>query len=96
MYLSHSNSIVRIIHCIPFIFFSATGADLWKSVTSVSNAGKKRGRGRLAGKGLTKNLNMGQIIGEGRNRLVLPGLNTQVKQGSVLVKQEKGISDPTW
>lgn len=76
--------------------FVVSGADLWKSCASVSNAGKKRGRGRMAGKNLTKNLNMGQTIGEGRNRLVLPGLNAPVKQGTKVAKQEKGAPDPTW
>lgn len=66
------------------------------SVTSVSNAGKKRGRGKLAGKGKTKNLNMGQIIGEGRKRLNLPGLNSPVKAGDKIIKQTQDTPDPNW
>lgn len=73
-----------------------SGAELWKGCTSVSNAGKKRGRGRQAGKGLTKDLNQGQIIGMGRKKLILPGLNTPVKRGFDLVKQERGADDPSW
>lgn len=70
--------------------------ELWESVTSVSNAGKKRGRGKLAGKGKTKNLNMGQRIGEGERRVVLPGLNTNVKQGDKVAKQTFDTPDPNW
>ena len=43
---------------------------LWKGVTSVSNAGKKRGRGRAVGKKTAKNLNKGQIIGVGKTILI--------------------------
>jgi len=38
---------------------------LWKGVTSVSNAGRKRGRGKGAGRKMIKDLNRGQIIGVG-------------------------------
>jgi small subunit ribosomal protein S5 len=34
-------------------------------VTSVSNAGRKRGRGKGVGKKMAKNLNKGQVIGIG-------------------------------
>ena len=39
--------------------------DIWKGVTSVSNAGKKRGRGKGV-KGRAQKLNRGQIIGVGK------------------------------
>lgn len=35
-------------------------------MTSVSNAGRKRGRGKGAGKKRAKNLNRGQVIGVGK------------------------------
>lgn len=38
---------------------------LWKGITSVSNAGKKRGRGRTVSKRNIKDLNRGQMIGVG-------------------------------
>lgn len=79
-----------------FNWILVTGAALWKGCTSVSNAGKKRGRGKLAGKGLTKDLNRGQIIGNGRRRLSLPGLNAPVKQGNELMKSGKTADDPSW
>lgn len=40
---------------------------LWKGVTTVSNAGKKRGRGRTVSKKNIKDLNRGQIIGVGKS-----------------------------
>ncbi|XP_031633025.1 28S ribosomal protein S5, mitochondrial [Contarinia nasturtii] len=73
-----------------------TGADLWKTCTTVSNAGKKRGRARLVGKGRTKDLNRGQIIGQGRKNVVLPGLNTMVKRGNEILTAERGVDDPSW
>jgi small subunit ribosomal protein S5 len=53
--------------CIGYIFLLIDTAEhIWKSVTSVSNAGKKRGRGKGAGKKRAKNLNRGQVIGVGK------------------------------
>lgn len=40
-------------------------------MTSVSNAGKKRGRGKGAGKKRAKNLNRGQVIGVGKYIMAL-------------------------
>ena len=40
--------------------------NLWKGVTSVSNAGRKRGRGKGVGRKIAKNLNKGQLIGVGK------------------------------
>lgn len=46
-------------------FITVPADKLWKGVTSVSNAGRKRGRGRAVGKKTFKNLNRGQVIGIG-------------------------------
>ena len=55
-------------------YFQKSGkqSDMWKTMTSVSNQGKKRGRA----KGLLKikNLNLGQRLGWGRERIRFPGL----------------------
>lgn len=40
--------------------------DLWKGITSVSNAGRKRGRGKNVSKSKIKDLNRGQVIGIGK------------------------------
>jgi small subunit ribosomal protein S5 len=64
---------------MPSSFFCrSTAASVWKSVTSVSAAGKKRGRGKGAGRVIAKDFNRGQQIGVGRHKLLLPGLNTSV------------------
>nr|CAG4650973.1 EOG090X0689 [Simocephalus serrulatus] len=76
-------------------FFNKLPADkLWKGVTSVSNAGRKRGRGRAVGKKTAKNLNRGQVIGVGKTNMVWPGLNSPIIQGKELVQQRKLPDDP--
>lgn len=72
--------------------FAESADELWKGVTSVSNAGKRRGRG----KGLAKrrDLNKGQIIGVGKIPMQFPGLNTPIFRGKELVRQQKLPVDP--
>ncbi|KAF3421257.1 hypothetical protein E2986_04874, partial [Frieseomelitta varia] len=62
-------------------------AQLWKSVTSVSNAGKRRGRA----KGLvrTRDLNQGQKIGHGKVGMLFPGLTAPIIQGEFTVRQRR-------
>lgn len=62
---------------------------LWKGVTSVSKAGKQRGRGKGAGKRIAKDLNKGQVIGVGRINMVWPGLNAPVIKGKETLTQKK-------
>lgn len=47
-----------------FIFL-VSADDLWRGVVSVSNAGKKKGRGKRVGRKKVTDLNKGQFIGEG-------------------------------
>nr|CAG4651821.1 EOG090X0689 [Triops cancriformis] len=76
-------------------FFNKISAEqLWKGVTSVSNAGKKRGRGKGVGRKSAKNLNRGQIIGLGKKNMLWPGLNAPVVQGKEMVRQQKLPDDP--
>merc|ERR1712071_555171 len=76
-------------------FFSKLPAEaLWKGVLSVSNAGKKRGRGKGAGKKNALNLNRGQSIGVGVNNMLWPGLNAPVMRGKELLQQVKLPEDP--
>ncbi|XP_071454014.1 small ribosomal subunit protein uS5m [Hetaerina americana] len=71
-------------------FFNKLPAEhLWKGVTSVSNAGKKRGRGKGIGKKTAKNLNKGQVLGVGKANIVWPGLNAPILRGRELVQQQK-------
>lgn len=66
--------------------------DLWKGVTSVSNAGRKRGRA----KGLVrrKDLNRGQVIGIGKANIQWPGLSAPIIRGRELVQRQQLPPDP--
>lgn len=70
-----------------YFLFSVPADALWKGVTSVSNAGKKRGRA----KGLMrrKDLNRGQVIGVGKRNILWPGLSAPIIRGRELVKQQE-------
>ena len=47
-------------------FFSAVSAnELWDGVVGVSNAGRKRGRGKRVGRKKITDLNRGQVMGTG-------------------------------
>lgn len=73
-----------------FVFLSAVPAeDIWRGVTAVSNAGKKRGRGKGTGKKVAKDLNRGQTIGLGKNNFIWPGLNAPIIRGNELTHQQK-------
>jgi small subunit ribosomal protein S5 len=52
--------------------------DLWKSVTSVSSAGAKKGRNKRRGGSKNKDLNLGQELGDGKLQVSWPGLNADV------------------
>lgn len=71
-----------------------TSDQLWKGCTSVSNAGKKRGRAQRIGR--KKDLNRGQVVGKGKTNMLWPGLNSPVLRGKELVKQAKLPDDPDW
>jgi len=69
-------------------FFRGNSKELWKSVTTVSNQGRMRGRS----KGLMriKDLNRGQKLGFGQNRVIFPGLTTNIqKDQTTSAKVEK-------
>ncbi|XP_039501004.1 28S ribosomal protein S5, mitochondrial [Drosophila santomea] len=71
-------------------FFNKLPAeDIWRGVTAVSNAGKKRGRGKGSGKKVAKDLNKGQTIGFGKCGRIWPGLNSPLIRGNELINQEK-------
>lgn len=62
---------------------------IWKGVTSLSKAGKRRGRGKGAGKKIAKDLNKGQVIGVGPVNMVWPGLNAPLLRGREIVQMRK-------
>ncbi|CAH1110814.1 unnamed protein product [Psylliodes chrysocephalus] len=76
-------------------FFNKLPAhDLWKGITSVSNAGKKRGRGKNVSKSKIKDLNRGQVIGLGKANIIWPGLSAPIIRGKELVEQHQLPEDP--
>ncbi|CAG4954283.1 unnamed protein product [Parnassius apollo] len=81
------------IACVNF-FNKLPAEKLWKSVTSVSNAGAKKGRGKGAGRIRIRDLNRGQVIGVGRINMLWPGLSAPVIRGRELLKQQRLPDDP--
>ncbi|XP_014288372.1 small ribosomal subunit protein uS5m [Halyomorpha halys] len=83
------------VQCRNTSFFNKLPAEaLWKGVTSVSNAGKKRGRGKGTGRKIAKDLNRGQVIGIGKVNMVWPGLTTPVIRGREIIQQMQLPEDP--
>jgi small subunit ribosomal protein S5 len=68
--------------------------DLWKGITSVSNAGKKRGRAKTVSKKNIKDLNRGQVIGVGKANILWPGLTAPIIRGKEVVEQQQLPEDP--
>lgn len=70
--------------------FNSLGIDqLWKSITVVSKNGTRRGRGKKVNSRMIKDLYKGQTLGDGKVKMVWPGLNTNVMRGRQLVQQER-------
>lgn len=80
---------------MPVSFFTrASAKNVWKSVTGVSAAGLKRGRGRGTGRILVKDFNKGQEIGKGRKKILFPGLTANHMVSSNLHEiQELGTDE---
>ncbi|KAH9492910.1 28S ribosomal protein S5, mitochondrial [Bulinus truncatus] len=73
-----------------------TADHLWKGVTSVSNAGRKRGRGRSVKKRI--DLNRGQKLGVGKSQMIFPGLTGPAIVGKKPIeiqpkKEDSGTAD---
>ncbi|KZC06334.1 Putative 28S ribosomal protein S5, mitochondrial [Dufourea novaeangliae] len=86
------NGIIRNYGKFDNIKSHEPATQLWKSVTSVSNAGKRRGRGKVAPR--MKDLNRGQIIGMGKIEMILPGLNAAITEDNIMVAQSKAPPNP--
>ncbi|CAF1058203.1 unnamed protein product [Rotaria sordida] len=78
------------------VYTNVTAQDLWKTITSVSNAGAKRGRAKRRGATKFKDLNIGQRIGQGKANMQWPGLNAPVFQGRDIVPIVEKPSDPMY
>lgn len=81
---------------IALFLFQVDADAIWKGVTSVSKAGKRRGRGKGAGKRLAKDLNKGQLIGVGPVNMVWPGLNAPILKGREIVTQKRLPQDKNY
>lgn len=68
-------------------FVKLTAEQLWKGVTSVSNAGRKRGRASGSSRKVAKDLNKGQVVGVGKVNMVWPGLNAPIVRGREVVER---------
>ncbi|KAH9375029.1 hypothetical protein HPB48_020268 [Haemaphysalis longicornis] len=68
-------------------FVKLTAEQLWKGVTSVSNAGRKRGRASGSSRKVAKDLNRGQVVGVGKVNMVWPGLNAPIVRGREVVER---------
>lgn len=75
---------------------SGTASELWKGHITVSNPGKKRGRGRGLDQKKAKDLNRGQVIGVGKENMYWPGLTGPVVKGSEMMPQRKLPPDPSF
>lgn len=81
------------VACVNF-YNKLPAEKLWKSVTSVSNAGAKKGRGKGTGRIRIRDLNRGQMIGVGKINMLWPGLSAPVIRGRELLKQQRLPDDP--
>uniref|UniRef100_G3N4R0 Small ribosomal subunit protein uS5m n=1 Tax=Gasterosteus aculeatus aculeatus TaxID=481459 RepID=G3N4R0_GASAC len=76
-------------------FFNKLTADeLWKGVLAESGSGARKGRGKRTKRKMKKDLNRGQIIGEGRGGFLWPGLNSPVlRDGTLQSMSRRGESE---
>lgn len=63
-----------------YISVPGSAEQIWKGVSSVSKAGQKRGRGKIRGKKVIKDLNRGQIIGIGKCKNTLVSFSKKVAE----------------
>ncbi|XP_008588047.1 PREDICTED: 28S ribosomal protein S5, mitochondrial [Galeopterus variegatus] len=69
----------------PYSFFTKLTADeLWKGALAETGAAARKGRGKRTKKKRRKDLNRGQIIGEGHSGFLWPGLNVPLMRNGVL------------
>uniref|UniRef100_A0A5S6R1M8 Small ribosomal subunit protein uS5m n=1 Tax=Trichuris muris TaxID=70415 RepID=A0A5S6R1M8_TRIMR len=87
------DSLVKEARRFKSFFTKRTAKDLWNSVTSVSNVGRKKGRARSVRR--STDLNRGQEIGRGPINTLWPGLNSPLTAGKELLEPKYLAPDPT-
>lgn len=73
-----------------------SGDQIWKGLLSVSNAGRRRGRGKGANRKTYKDLNRGQVMGVGEKNFIWPGLNTPVIKGTEVIQMKELKADTNY
>ncbi|CAJ1066726.1 S ribosomal protein S5%2C mitochondrial [Xyrichtys novacula] len=75
-------------------FNKLTAEELWKGVLAEMGSGARKGRGKRTKRKLRRDLNRGQVIGEGRGGYLWPGLNAPVsRDGAVLNMSRRGEAE---
>ncbi|XP_072356161.1 small ribosomal subunit protein uS5m [Scyliorhinus torazame] len=93
--LSTSTPLPFVFHQYRYssFFNKLTADELWRGVMAEFGAGARKGRGKRTKRKIKKDLNRGQMIGEGRAGFLWPGLNAPVvKSGTI---QSIGKRDQT-
>ncbi|KAK3932801.1 28S ribosomal protein S5, mitochondrial [Frankliniella fusca] len=62
---------------------------LWKSITVVSKQGQRRGRGKKTNSRLIRDVYKDQVVGDGKVKMIWPGLNHSVLRGKEVVQQQR-------
>ncbi|XP_051880745.1 28S ribosomal protein S5, mitochondrial [Pristis pectinata] len=84
--LSTSTPLPSVLHQYRHssFFNKLTADELWRGVLAESGAGARKGRGKRTKRKIKKDLNRGQMVGEGRAGFLWPGLNAPVvKSGTI-------------
>ncbi|XP_067883585.1 28S ribosomal protein S5, mitochondrial [Heterodontus francisci] len=84
--LSTSTPLPFVFHQYRYssFFNKLTADELWRGVLAEFGAGARKGRGKRTKRKMKKDLNRGQMIGEGRAGFLWPGLNAPVvKSGTI-------------
>ncbi|XP_065785888.1 small ribosomal subunit protein uS5m [Muntiacus reevesi] len=82
--LSAPSSLAAQQHRSYSFFTKLTADELWKGALAETGAGARKGRGKRTKRKRRKDLNRGQVIGEGRCGFLWPGLNAPLmKSGAI-------------
>uniref|UniRef100_A0A4W4DWC0 Small ribosomal subunit protein uS5m n=1 Tax=Electrophorus electricus TaxID=8005 RepID=A0A4W4DWC0_ELEEL len=89
-----SNIVFVRIHVCVCVCVPVTADDLWRGVLAEKGSGTRKGRGKRTKRKVKKNLNHGQVLGEGRGGYLWPGLNAPVvKDGTLQSFSRRGEAE---
>eukprot|EP00057_Strongylocentrotus_purpuratus_P015530 XP_011670004.1 PREDICTED: 28S ribosomal protein S5, mitochondrial isoform X2 [Strongylocentrotus purpuratus] len=71
-----------------------TADQLWKGMLATTGKAARKARGKRPARRMKKDLNRGQMVGEGRAQIAWPGLNAPVVQGKEVLTIQKKLPDP--